>query len=91
MNRWMVGWSYWPRTLRGFFVPVSRGRDVITIASALGPEGCDVIASLPVERGRSTLPRGTYVKWDVEKWLEIDSYMEKETKEVEENTQEELA
>ena len=37
------------------------------------------------------LPRGTYVKWDVEKWLEIDSYMEKETKEVEENTQEELA
>jgi hypothetical protein len=37
------------------------------------------------------LPRGTYVKWDVEKWLEIDSYMEKETKTVEENTQEELA
>ena len=37
------------------------------------------------------LPRGTYVKWDVEKWLEIDSYMEKETKEVKENTQEELA
>ena len=37
------------------------------------------------------LPRGTYVKWDVEKWLEADSYMKKETKEVEENTQEELA
>jgi hypothetical protein len=37
------------------------------------------------------LPRGTYVKWDVEKWLEADSYMKKETKTVEENTQEELA
>jgi len=37
------------------------------------------------------LPRGTYVKWDVEKWLEADSYMEKETKTVKENTQEELA
>ena len=37
------------------------------------------------------LPRGTYVKWDVEKWLEADSYMKKETEKVEENTQEELA
>jgi hypothetical protein len=38
------------------------------------------------------LPRGTYVKWNVDKWLEVDSYMEKETKEQpQENTQEELA
>jgi hypothetical protein len=37
------------------------------------------------------LPRGTYVKWDVEKWLEADSYMKKETEQKQENTQEELA
>jgi hypothetical protein len=38
------------------------------------------------------LPRGTYVKWNVDKWLEVDSYMEKETQEQpQENTQEELA
>ena len=32
----------------GKYCQVSRGRDVITIASALKPDGCDVIASLPV-------------------------------------------
>jgi hypothetical protein len=32
---------------RGRFFRVSLGRDVITIASALTPDGCDVIASLP--------------------------------------------
>ncbi len=31
----------------GRFFQMSRGRDVITIASALTPDGCDVIASLP--------------------------------------------
>ena len=37
------------------------------------------------------LPRATHVKWDVEKWLEADSYMKKETEQKQENTQEELA
>ncbi len=37
----------WPRSL---------GWDVITIASALNPDGCDIIASLPTDRGRSALP-----------------------------------
>ncbi len=31
----------------GKYFQMSRGRDVITIASALAPDGCDVIASLP--------------------------------------------
>ena len=35
--------------------PPDAGRDVITIASVLNPDGCDVIASLPVRRSREEL------------------------------------
>ena len=41
----------------GKYYQVSLGRDVITIASALMPDGCDVIASLPVERVAQPYPR----------------------------------
>jgi hypothetical protein len=37
-------------------LPLPRGRDVITIASALNPDGCDVIASLPSEGAAKPRP-----------------------------------
>jgi len=42
-----------------------RGRDVITIASALMTNGCDVIASLPVERAAQPFPRQALPRYSI--------------------------
>ena len=48
----VLRYKYDPSQLSGlpFALPLPRGRDVITIASAQDPDGCAVIATLPIAR-----------------------------------------
>ena len=59
----MIGWGLLIMPAANFPVsglplalPLPRGRDVVTIASALNPDGCDVIASLPSEGAAKPRP-----------------------------------